>query len=168
MWHPPLFTCLQGLEPKTKGENEIPHVQESDRLTYVVSNWDNPSFDAAYVLDLLTGKPDSQFRQELAKFVSTYVAADGTNRIMCGSFFKSLPPWAYVCGTHRATHFRQAMPTCRWPEPRSELWEARYLRRYRSGADFDVSDFFCGESIRELLWLLCCCPPNMLTQWFNI
>jgi hypothetical protein len=60
-------------------------VQESNWLTYHVSNWDNPSFDAALVLDLFTGKPDSEFRRELAKFVGSYVAANGHNKIMCAS-----------------------------------------------------------------------------------
>jgi hypothetical protein len=50
-----------------------------------VSNWDNPSFDAALVLDLFTGKPESEFRRELAKFVGSYVAANGHNKIMCAS-----------------------------------------------------------------------------------
>jgi hypothetical protein len=58
-------------------------MQESGRLAYVVSNWDNPTFDAALVLDLLTGKPDTEFRKELAKFVSSYILADGSHGISC-------------------------------------------------------------------------------------
>ena len=58
-------------------------MQALQRHEYVVSNWDNPTYDAALLLATLDGGAASDYRAVLDAFVTAYVRADGTGKITC-------------------------------------------------------------------------------------
>lgn len=58
-------------------------LQEAGIFTYPASNWDNPAYDAALLLQQITEQRDSAFTRLLEPWIDAYAKADGSQGVAC-------------------------------------------------------------------------------------